>query len=79
MIFASMLLDQPPQETVSRAVIMLLVLTMLLGAFVLGIALLTVLRRRRNHAMRSKARKVNLPDPWKASAERLQVDPPRRR
>jgi hypothetical protein len=63
----------------SQLVTMLIVLTMLLGAFLLVIALLTVLRRRRIRAMQAKPRTGPLPDPWKQAADRLELDPPRRR
>lgn len=67
------------EEAFGQSVMMLLVLTMLLGAFLLAVALLTVLRRRRLRAMQAKPRSGPLPDPWKEAAGRLELDPPRQR
>lgn len=67
------------EEALGRSVMMLLVLTMLLGAFLLAVALLTVLRRRRLRAMQAKPPSGPLPDPWKEAAGRVQLDPLRKR
>lgn len=62
-----------------QSLMMLVVLTMLLGAFLLAVALITIFRRRRLRAMQARPRGGPLPDPWKQAAERLEVDPPRTR
>jgi hypothetical protein len=57
---------------------LLLILALLMGVFLLGIALMTVIRRlrRRGAAQNAKPAKP-LADPWQESANRVRVNPPR--
>jgi len=67
------------ESAFSQPVMLLIVLTMLLGAFLLAIALITVFRRRRLRALKAKRHTAALADPWREAAQRLEIDPPRRR
>ena len=69
----------PPAE-LGRAARLLLIVAVLMGILLLGIALMTVIRRLRQRAAGQPVKPAKpLADPWQESANRVRLNPQRQR